>query len=41
MFGSTNWVPGWASSARMTMASSPPMMKNTNVVTMYWMPITL
>jgi hypothetical protein len=39
--GSTTWVPGWASSARIPIASSPPMKKKTNVVTMYWMPITL
>ncbi len=41
MFGSTNCVPGWASSARMSIAISPPRMKKKNVVTMYWIPITL
>ena len=41
VFGSTNWVPGWASSARITMAMSPPATKKKNVVTMYWIPITL
>ncbi len=41
VFGSTNWVPGWASSARITMAISPPATKKKKVVQMYWMPITL
>ena len=41
VFGSTNWVPGAASSARMTMAISPPAMKKKKVVQMYWIPITL
>ena len=41
VFGSTNCVPGWASSARITIAISPPAMKKKKVVTMYWMPITL
>jgi hypothetical protein len=39
--GSTTWVPGWASSARITIAIRPPAKKKKNVVTMYWMPITL
>ena len=39
--GSTICVPGCASSARIPIAISPPMKKKTNVVTMYWMPITL
>ena len=38
---STNWLPGWASSARMKSASRPAMAKNENVVTRYWTPITL
>ena len=38
---STNWSPGWASSARKNIAMSPPIVKNTNVVTRYWIPITL
>ena len=39
--GSTIWVPGWASSARMTIAIAPPMKKKMKVVQMYWIPITL
>ena len=39
--GSKYCVPGLASSARKSIASRPPRMKNTNVVTRYWMPITL
>ena len=38
---STNWSPGCASSARKNIAMSPPIVKNTNVVTRYWIPITL
>ena len=38
---STNWRPGCASSARKNIAMSPPIVKNTNVVTRYWIPITL
>ncbi len=38
---STNWRPGCASSARKNIAIRPPIMKNTNVVTRYWIPITL
>ena len=41
MPGSTIWVPGWASSARMIIAISPPMKKKMKVVQMYWIPITL
>ena len=41
MCGSTTCVPGCASSARIPIASSPPMKKKTKVVTMYWIPITL
>ena len=41
VFGSTNCSPGAASSARMIIASRPPMMKKKNVVTMYWIPMTL
>ena len=41
VFGSTNWLPGAASSARISIAISPPSVKKMNVVTMYWMPITL
>ena len=33
---STNCMPGCASSARMSIASSPPTRKKKNVVTMYW-----
>ena len=35
------WSPGWASSARNSIARNPPMTKKTNVVTRYWTPITL
>jgi hypothetical protein len=38
---STNCRPGCASSARKIIAMRPPSTKNTNVVTRYWMPITL
>ena len=38
---STNWSPGWASSARKNIAIRPPITKNTNVVTRYWTPMTL
>ena len=38
---STIWVPGWASSARISIASRPPTKKKKKVVQMYWMPITL
>ena len=39
--GSTIWVPGWASSARISIAIRPPTKKKKKVVQMYWMPITL
>ena len=39
--GSTNWSPGCASSARKSIAMRPPIVKNTNVVTRYWIPMTL
>ena len=35
------WVPGWASSARISIARKPPMKKKMNEVTVYWIPITL
>ena len=38
VFGSTNCVPGWASSARISIAIRPPAMKKKKVVQMYWMP---
>ena len=38
---STNCMPGWASSARNSIAMNPPMTKKTNVVARYWTPITL
>ena len=41
VFGSTNCVPGWASSARISIAIRPPQTKKKKVVQMYWMPITL
>ena len=37
----TNCIPGRASSARISMASSPPTSRKKNEVTVYWMPITL
>ena len=40
-FGSTNWEPGAASSARTSIASMPPTSMKKNEVTTYWMPITL
>ena len=39
--GSTYCMPGFASSARTSSASIPPMTKKTTVVTRYWTPITL
>ena len=39
--GSTYWMPGFASSARTSSASIPPMRKKKIVVTRYWTPITL
>ena len=39
--GSTYWIPGFASSARKTIAISPPTMKKKIVVTTYCVPITL
>ena len=41
VFGSTNWRPGWASSARISIANRPPTKKKKNEVTTYWMPMTL
>ncbi len=41
VFASTIWVPGAASSARISIAISPPRKKKPTVVTTYWMPITL
>ena len=41
VFASTNWRPGAASSARMSIASRPPTNMKKNEVTTYWMPITL
>ena len=41
VFASTNWAPGWASWARISMAISPPTSRKKNEVTVYWMPITL
>ena len=38
---STNWSPGWASSARKNIAIRPATVKKKNVVTRYWTPITL
>ena len=41
VLGSTICVPGWASSARMIIAISPPTKKKKKVVTRYWIPMTL
>ena len=41
VLGSTIWVPGCASSARMIIAIRPPTKKKKKVVTRYWIPITL
>src|SRR5215218_10457287 len=41
VFESTNCRPGWASSARMSIASRPPTNRKKNEVTVYWIPITL
>ena len=41
VFGSTNWRPGCASSARISIANRPPTKKKKNEVTTYWMPMTL
>ncbi len=38
---STNCDPGAASSARTSIASSPPMNMKKKAVTVYWIPITL
>ena len=39
--GSVYCEPVFASSARKSIAMSPPRMKNAKVVVMYWIPITL
>ena len=41
VLASTNWRPGAASSARISIAISPPTNRKKNEVTTYWMPITL
>jgi hypothetical protein len=41
VLASTNCEPGWASSARMTIAIRPPATKKKKVVQMYWIPMTL
>ncbi len=41
VFGVTNCMPGEASSARISIAITPPAMKKKNVVQMYWSPMTL
>ena len=41
VFGSTNWRPGSASSARISIAIRPPTNRKKNEVTVYWIPITL
>ena len=40
-FGFMNCIPGCASSARMSMANMPPISRNTNEWTVYWIPMTL
>src|SRR3954447_4121932 len=39
--GLTNCIPGCASSARMSIANIPPISRNTNEWTVYWIPMTL
>ena len=39
--GVRNCIPGLASCARMSIASSPPTSRKKNEVTTYWIPITL
>ena len=41
VLASTNCRPGRASSARISIAIRPPMNRNTNEWTVYWIPITL
>ena len=41
VFASTNWRPGSASSARISIANRPPMNRKTNEWTVYWIPMTL
>ena len=41
VFGSTNCWPGAASSARISIAITPPSRKKMKVVQMYWRPMTL
>jgi hypothetical protein len=41
VLASTNWRPGAASSARMSIASRPPTKRKKNEVTTYWIPMTL
>ena len=41
VFESTKFAPGWASSARMSIASMPPTSRKKKDVTTYWTPITL
>jgi len=41
VLGETNCMPGAASSARMSIAISPPATKKKKVVQMYWRPMTL
>jgi hypothetical protein len=39
--GVRNCIPGWASSARISNARTPPARKNPRAVTMYMIPNTL
>ena len=39
--GVRNCIPGFASWARISIASRPPTNRKKNEVTVYWMPITL
>ena len=39
--GVTKFIPGWASSTRISIAIRPPTRKKKNDVITYWIPITL
>ncbi len=41
VLASMNWRPGCASSARMSIAKSPPTNRKKNECTTYWTPMTL
>ena len=41
VFALTKCEPGWASWARISIASRPPISRKMNELTVYWIPITL